>query len=136
MSESFDAVDVIVAKRDGHRLSDAQIDWVIDAYTRGAVAEEQMSALNMAILLNGMDRAEIARWTAAMILGRWSPKGALAAALLFGFANNLQLQLSIIQTPIPSQIMLMTPYIVTIFAVAGLVGRVRPPAAEGIPYTK
>ncbi|KQR12332.1 ABC transporter permease [Cellulomonas sp. Leaf334] len=73
---------------------------------------------------------------AAMILGRWSPKGALAAALLFGFANNLQLQLSIIQTPIPSQIMLMTPYVVTIFAVAGLVGRVRPPAAEGIPYTK
>ena len=73
---------------------------------------------------------------AAMILGRWSPKGALAAALLFGFANNLQLQLSIIQTPIPSQIMLMTPYLVTIFAVAGLVGRVRPPAAEGIPYMK
>jgi thymidine phosphorylase len=67
VTESFDAVDVIVAKRDGHRLSDAQIDWVIDAYTRGVVAEEQMSALNMAILLNGMDRAEIARWTAAMI---------------------------------------------------------------------
>ena len=67
MSESFDAVDVIVTKRDGHRLSDAQIDWVIDAYTRGVVAEEQMSALNMAILLNGMDRGEIARWTAAMI---------------------------------------------------------------------
>ncbi len=67
MSESFDAVDVIVAKRDGRRLSDAQIDWVIDAYTRGVVADEQMSALNMAILLNGMDRSEIARWTAAMI---------------------------------------------------------------------
>ena len=67
MSEQFDAVDVIVAKRDGHRLSDAQIEWVIDAYTRGVVADEQMSALNMAILLNGMDRAEIARWTAAMI---------------------------------------------------------------------
>ncbi|WP_028050963.1 thymidine phosphorylase [Cellulomonas sp. URHD0024] len=64
---SFDAVDVIVAKRDGHRLTDAQIDWVVDAYTRGAVAEEQMSALTMAILLNGMDRVEIARWTAAMI---------------------------------------------------------------------
>ncbi|WP_426594621.1 thymidine phosphorylase [Cellulomonas sp. McL0617] len=64
---SFDAVDVIVAKRDGHRLSDDQIDWVVDAYTRGVVAEEQMSALTMAILLNGMDRAEIARWTAAMI---------------------------------------------------------------------
>lgn len=66
-AEQFDAVDIIVTKRDGHRLSDAQIDWVIDAYTRGVVAEEQMSALNMAILLNGMDRAEIARWTAAMI---------------------------------------------------------------------
>jgi len=67
MSEQFDAVDVIVAKRDGRRLTDAQIDWVLDAYTRGAVADEQMSALAMAILLNGMDRAEIARWTAAMI---------------------------------------------------------------------
>ncbi len=66
-TEAFDAVDVIVAKRDKNRLTDAQIDWVIDAYTRGVVAEEQMSALNMAILLNGMDRAEIARWTAAMI---------------------------------------------------------------------
>ena len=64
---SFDAVDVIVAKRDGHRLTDAQIDWVVDAYTRGAVAEEQMSALTMAILLNGWTAREIARWTAAMI---------------------------------------------------------------------
>jgi len=65
--EPFDAVDVIVTKRDGGRLSEAQIDWVLDAYTRGVVADEQMSALAMAILLNGMDRAEIARWTAAMI---------------------------------------------------------------------
>ncbi|HEX5331654.1 MAG TPA: thymidine phosphorylase [Cellulomonas sp.] len=67
MSEQFDAVDVIRTKRDGGRLSDGQIDWVLDAYTRGVVAEEQMSALAMAILLIGMDRAEIARWTAAMI---------------------------------------------------------------------
>ena len=67
MSERHDAVEVIVAKRDGHRLSDSQIDWVVNAYTRGAVADEQMSALAMAILLNGMDRAEIARWTAPMI---------------------------------------------------------------------
>jgi thymidine phosphorylase len=66
-SEAFDAVDVIRTKRDRGRLSDAQIDWVVDAYTRGVVAEEQMSALTMAILLNGMDRAEISRWTAAMI---------------------------------------------------------------------
>ncbi|NMM15953.1 MAG: ABC transporter permease [Cellulomonas sp.] len=73
---------------------------------------------------------------AAMILGRWSPKGALAAALLFGFSDNLQVVLGVIGTPIPSQIMLMTPYAVTIFAVAGLVGRVRAPAAEGIPYVK
>ncbi|SEG61693.1 thymidine phosphorylase [Actinacidiphila yanglinensis] len=63
----MDAISVIRAKRDRGRLSDGQIDWVIDAYTRGEVADEQMSALAMAILLNGMDRAEIARWTAAMI---------------------------------------------------------------------
>ncbi|KQP64330.1 thymidine phosphorylase [Nocardioides sp. Leaf285] len=62
-----DAVEVITTKRDGQRLSDSQVDWVVDAYTRGEVADEQMSALAMAILLNGMDRAEIARWTAAMI---------------------------------------------------------------------
>ncbi|MDO8144347.1 MULTISPECIES: thymidine phosphorylase [unclassified Isoptericola] len=67
MSEPFDAVDVIRTKRDRHHLSDAQIDWVIDAYTRGVVAEEQMSALAMAILLNGMSRGEISRWTQAMI---------------------------------------------------------------------
>ncbi|HLS63003.1 MAG TPA: thymidine phosphorylase, partial [Ruania sp.] len=67
MSESFDATDVIIAKRDGAALTPEQIDWVVDAYTRGVVAEEQMSALAMAILLRGMDRAEISRWTAAMI---------------------------------------------------------------------
>ncbi|MFI1991235.1 thymidine phosphorylase [Actinoplanes sp. NPDC020271] len=61
------AVDVIRAKRDGHTLSDEQIDWVVDAYTTGVVADEQMSALAMAILLRGMTPAEIARWTAAMI---------------------------------------------------------------------
>ncbi len=64
---AHDAVEVILAKRDKHELSDSQIDWVIDAYTRGEVADEQMSALAMAILLNGMNRTEIARWTAAMI---------------------------------------------------------------------
>ena len=67
VSEAFDAVDVISAKRDRAELSDAQIDWVIDAYTRGAVAEEQMSALAMAIYLNGMNPREIARWADAMI---------------------------------------------------------------------
>ncbi len=63
----FAAVDVIAAKRDGRVLSDAQIDWTIEAYTAGAVADEQMSALLMAIFLNGMSAGEIARWTSAMI---------------------------------------------------------------------
>ncbi|OIH83267.1 thymidine phosphorylase [Arthrobacter sp. UCD-GKA] len=66
-TENFDAVDIIRIKRDRGTLSGEQIDWTIDAYTRGVIAEEQMAALNMAILLNGMDRAEISRWTTAMI---------------------------------------------------------------------
>ena len=61
------AIDVITAKRDGGRLTDEQIDWVLAAYTRGDVADEQMASLAMAILLNGMDAAEISRWTQAMI---------------------------------------------------------------------
>ncbi|MBV9594617.1 MAG: thymidine phosphorylase [Actinobacteria bacterium] len=67
MTETFDAVDVIITKRDGGRLSDGQIDWVIDAYTRGSVADEQMAALAMAIVLRGMEPDELSRWTAAMI---------------------------------------------------------------------
>ncbi|MDH2423925.1 thymidine phosphorylase [Sphaerisporangium sp. TRM90804] len=63
----MDAIDVIVAKRDGRELSGEQISWVVDAYTRGAIAEEQMASLAMAILLNGMTRPEIGRWTEAMI---------------------------------------------------------------------
>ena len=66
-TEKFDVVDVIRNKRDGGEFTDPQIDWVIDAYTRGIVAEEQMTALAMAIFLRGMNRAEIARWTQAMI---------------------------------------------------------------------
>lgn len=73
---------------------------------------------------------------AALIFGRWSPLGALAAALLFGFADQLQVVLSSIGTPIPSQFMLMAPYLATIFAVAGLVGKVRAPNADGKPYVK
>src|SRR3954466_15557259 len=66
-TEVHDAVEVIIAKRDGAELTDGQIDWVVDAYTRGVVADDQMAALAMAILLNGMTRREITRWTAAMI---------------------------------------------------------------------
>ena len=67
MVEPFDAVDVIRTKRDSGVLSDEQIAWVVDAYTRGVVADEQMSALAMSIFLNGMTRPEIERWTRAMI---------------------------------------------------------------------
>ncbi|MET3367034.1 ABC transporter permease [Arthrobacter sp. M2012083] len=73
---------------------------------------------------------------AALIFGRWNPIGAFLASLLFGFAYNLQSILGIIGTPVPSQFMAMLPYLVTIFAVAGLVGKSRPPAASGIPYVK
>jgi simple sugar transport system permease protein len=73
---------------------------------------------------------------AAMILGKWNPWGAVLAALLFGFSKNLGNVLSTIGSGVPSELLLMLPYIITIFAVAGFVGRVRPPAAEGIPYTK
>ena len=67
MSEKFAAVEIISAKRDRLELSNEQIDWTIDSYTRGVIADEQMSALLMAILLNGMNNREIARWTEAMI---------------------------------------------------------------------
>ncbi|MCW2775108.1 MAG: beta-methylgalactoside transporter inner rane component [Nocardioides sp.] len=73
---------------------------------------------------------------AAVIFGKWDPIRATLAALLFGFASNLQGVLSVIGSPVPSEFMLMLPYVVTIFAVAGLVGRSRPPAADGIPYRK
>ncbi|WP_101653476.1 ABC transporter permease [Brevibacterium ihuae] len=71
---------------------------------------------------------------AAMILGKWNPMGALFAALLFGFSKNVANVLSAIGTPVPSQVLLMLPYVVTVLAVAGFVGRVRAPAAEGKPY--
>ncbi|GMA32163.1 ABC transporter permease [Litorihabitans aurantiacus] len=73
---------------------------------------------------------------AAMILGRWSPKGAVVAALLFGLSKQLGLFIQQLQVPIPPQFLLMLPYVVTILAVAGFAGRVRAPAAEGVPYVK
>jgi simple sugar transport system permease protein len=73
---------------------------------------------------------------AAMIFGRWTPLGSVAAALLFGFSFQLQTELSILRVPVSSFILLMVPYVATIIAVAGLVGRVRPPAADGKPYVK
>jgi general nucleoside transport system permease protein len=73
---------------------------------------------------------------AAMIFGRWHPVGALLAALVFGFADSLQQKLAILQTPIPSEFLAMAPYVATIVLVAGIVGRARPPAADGKPYIK
>ncbi|MGH9262535.1 MAG: ABC transporter permease, partial [Acidimicrobiales bacterium] len=71
---------------------------------------------------------------AAVIFGRWHPVGAFVAALVFGFSEELQTRLALLDTPIPSDFLLLTPYIVTIIVVAGLVGRSRPPAADGQPY--
>lgn len=73
---------------------------------------------------------------AALIFGRWTPLGAVAAALVFGFADNLRSVLSISGTPIPSEFMMMVPYIATIIAVSGFVGKVRAPAADGIAYKR
>ncbi len=75
---------------------------------------------------------------AAVIFGRWSPRGAIAAALLFGFTDQLQITLGIVGTPvaIPSAFLSMAPYLATVIAVAGLVGRVQAPAADGEPYSK
>jgi simple sugar transport system permease protein len=73
---------------------------------------------------------------AALIFGRWTPLGAMAAALLFGFTLELQSILSTINVPIPSNILLMAPYVVTIVAVAFRGGKVRAPRADGQPYVK
>jgi simple sugar transport system permease protein len=73
---------------------------------------------------------------AAMIFGKWTPFGAFGASLIFGFAESLQGKLAILKVPIPSQFLLMAPYVVTMIALAGLIGRAIPPAADGQPYEK
>ncbi|MFH1331276.1 MAG: ABC transporter permease [Actinomycetota bacterium] len=73
---------------------------------------------------------------AAMIFGRWHPVGALSAALIFGFADALAGKLGILQTGIPSEFLLMAPYIATLVVVTGIVGKARPPAADGQVYEK
>jgi simple sugar transport system permease protein len=73
---------------------------------------------------------------AALVFGRWTPVGALLAALFFGFANKLATYLAATGSSVPSQFLNMLPYVATVIAVAGLVGRVRPPAADGKPYVK
>ncbi|HEY5158751.1 MAG TPA: ABC transporter permease [Anaerolineales bacterium] len=73
---------------------------------------------------------------AAMIFGNWNPVGALGSSLIFGFADSLQIKMQILNIPIPTEFLQMAPYIVTIIVLAGLVGRVHPPAADGSPYEK
>jgi ABC-type uncharacterized transport system permease subunit len=84
----------------------------------------------------GMSSGEGYIALAAMIFGRYTPFGAIGAGLLFGFSSQLESILSTMNVPIQSNLLLMTPYVVTIIVVAGLVGKVRPPKAEGIPYIK
>jgi simple sugar transport system permease protein len=92
---------------------------------------------------DGMTRGQGFVALAAMIFGNWHPVGAFLAALLFGFANALQVKMQILQpvlpflnVPIPPELLQMTPYILTIIVVAGVVGRSRAPAAGGKPYEK
>jgi general nucleoside transport system permease protein len=73
---------------------------------------------------------------AAMLVGRYSPVGAFGAALIFGFADSLATSLQLLQVPVPSDLLLTAPYVVTLLVVAGLIGRLRVPAADGKPYTK
>jgi simple sugar transport system permease protein len=73
---------------------------------------------------------------AAMIFGKWNPFGAFTSSLIFGFADSLQVKMQILKVPIPSQILGMAPYLVTMIVLAGLVGRAIPPAADGTPYEK
>ena len=73
---------------------------------------------------------------AALIMGRWHPGWAAVMALFFGFVTQMASQMQTLSTPVPSQFLLILPYVATIIAVAGLVGRVRAPAADGIPYEK
>ena len=73
---------------------------------------------------------------AAMIFGKWTPIGAFASSLIFGFADSLQVKLQILRVPIPTEFLLMAPYIVTMIILTGVVGRATPPAADGQPYEK
>jgi ABC-type uncharacterized transport system permease subunit len=73
---------------------------------------------------------------AAMVFGNWNPFGSFVSSLIFGFADSLQIKLQILRVPIPSEFLLMAPYLVTMIVLAGVVGRAIPPAADGQPYEK
>ncbi len=73
---------------------------------------------------------------AAMIFGNWNPIGAFTSSLIFGFADSLQIKMQILSVPIPSSIIAMAPYLVTMIVLTGIVGRATPPAADGVAYEK
>jgi len=100
-AEAFDAVDVIRVKRDKGTLSPEQIDWVIDAYTRGVIAEEQMAALNMAILLNGMDRETVAQRTGDLLdlLDLREAGGTLVVDYSAGMTKKVALACALVHAP-------------------------------------
>lgn len=85
---------------------------------------------------NGMTAGRGFIGLAAMIFGNWNPKGAVAACLLFGFADSLGIVFQIFQVNVPNQFLQMAPYVITMLALAGVVGRSTPPAADGVPYEK
>jgi ABC-type uncharacterized transport system permease subunit len=109
---------------------------VIAAGVLAGIGGAYLTVGSVGSFAKGMSSGEGYIALAAMIFGRYTPFGAIGAALLFGFSTQLQSILSTMNVPINSNLLLMTPYIVVIIVVAGLVGRVRPPRAEGVPYVK
>ena len=109
---------------------------VIGAGVLAGIGGAYLTIGSVGSFAKGMSSGEGYIALAAMIFGRYTPFGAVGAALLFGFSTQLQSILSTMNVPIQSNLLLATPYVVTIIVVAGLVGKVRPPKAEGIPYVK
>ena len=109
---------------------------VIGAGVLAGIGGAYLTIGSVGSFAKGMSSGEGYIALAAMIFGRYTPFGAIGAALLFGFSTQLQSILSTMNVPIQSNLLLATPYVVTIIVVAGLVGKVRPPKAEGIPYVK
>ena len=135
-SRGFPVFQVSAASREGMQDLIYAMAQIIQK-TRQAQQEAQAARIGaVGIFSQSMTAGAGFIALACLVFGKWSPRGALVAALFFGFANSLQSNLSISGVALPSELMLMIPYIATIIAVSGLVGRVRAPAADGIPYSR
>jgi len=126
----------VAADTVGIRVTAMRYRNVIAAGVLAGVGGAYLTIGSVGSFAKGMSSGEGYIALAAMIFGRYSPFGAIGAALLFGFSTQLQSILSTMNVPIQSNLLLATPYVVTIIVVAGLVGKVRPPKAEGVPYIK